>query len=410
MSARSTKAPFEHMRQFKAIAMDYEYYLTLGDEGQLYCLSDRQIYILLAQMDYVGWLTRWYNTADITQTTVKLIQSDLMESLMSCVDVSILVDQGKLNTTRNVQQQQIQSQQLRDGYAEEYDGSPTSINPNAPTGDFGSTGDRADALCAGLMAFVYQFAKAQIEALVAGDVAAFALLAGAALLLIPGLNLFFIAGASLALLAGGGIIGVTTGVAIAALSDTTALNNVVCFMRDTLKAQSVSEANWAACLDTYPWEPGSNEAIIVDFIKPTLATNYLGMLDMLGQAYSGTINGEPLPLCPCATPTFNIVQSYESTPVTCDFLGFDGDAEVWRVTSVVSDEIAVQDADFQIIDLVIADDNVPEFYNHETAAGPFNFGPGDGASAEFDPPTYYKRLGWLNVPSNTTRMKIRHAP
>jgi hypothetical protein len=243
-----SKRPMGHgdikrMSQFKAIAMDYAYYVTLGDEGRLYCLTDKQIYILLAQMDYVGWMTRWYNTEDITQKTLGFIQSELMEKLMDCIDISILVDQGKLNVTRNVQQQQLQSQQLRDAYAEEYTGDPTSINPDAPTTNFGSSGDRYDALCAALMAFVYQFAKAQIEAIVAGDIAAFALLAGAALLLIPGLNLFFIAGASIALIAGGGIIGVSTAVACAALGDTTALDNVVCYMRTTLASQSVSEAN-----------------------------------------------------------------------------------------------------------------------------------------------------------------------
>jgi hypothetical protein len=302
-----SKRPMGHgdikrMSQFKAIAMDYAYYVTLGDEGRLYCLTDKQIYILLAQMDYVGWMTRWYNTEDITQKTLGFIQSELMEKLMDCIDISILVDQGKLNTTRNVQQQQIQSQQLRDAYAEEYTGDPTSINPDAPTANFGNIGDRYDALCAALMAFVYQFAKAQIEAIVAGDIAAFALLAGAALLLIPGLNLFFIAGASIALIAGGGIIGVSTAVACAALGDTTALDNVVCYMRTTLASQSVSEANWSACLDSYPFGVGTNEAIVCDFIKPTLAANYFTILDMLGQAYSGTINGEPLPECPCEEP------------------------------------------------------------------------------------------------------------
>jgi len=291
--------PFQYMKQFKAVAMDFEYYSSLEDIRRLYCLTDRQIYILLVQLEYVAWMTRWYNTDDTNATQLKLIQSDLMEALMSCVDISILVDQGKLTLTRSVQQQQIQSQQLRDDYAEEYDGNPTSINPDAPTTNFGSTGDRYDALCAALMAFVYQFAKAQIEAIIAGDAAAFALLAGAAILLIPGLNLFFIAGAAIALIAGGGIIGVTTATAVAALSDTTALDAVVCYMRDQLKDLGVSEANFAACLDSYPFSVGSHEAIICDFLKPTLASNYLPVLDMLGQAYSGTIAGEPLPECPC---------------------------------------------------------------------------------------------------------------
>ena len=46
------------MRNFKAVAADYAYYLTLSDEGRLYCLTDRQVYILLVQCEYIGWLTR----------------------------------------------------------------------------------------------------------------------------------------------------------------------------------------------------------------------------------------------------------------------------------------------------------------------------------------------------------------
>jgi len=317
----------KRMGDFKAIAMDYAYYLTLSDEGSLYCLTDRQIYILLAQLDYVGWLTRWYNTEDITQTTVGFIRSELELALLSCVDVSIIVEQGKQNLTRNVQQQQIESQRLRDDYQDEYTGDPTSINPDAPTTDFGASGDRLDALCSALMAYVYQAANAQVQAIVASDIAAYALLAGAAVLLIPGLNLFFLAGASLALLAGGGLIGVTTGTAIAALTDTDALNNVVCYMRDTLKAQSVSEANFAAVLNTYPFTPGSHEAIICDFLKGQLGPNYLGMLDMLGQGYAGTTGGDPLPTCPCdAPPEWErfLIDGFQPEDVNCGSVVDDG--------------------------------------------------------------------------------------
>lgn len=333
MTSRS-HPPFQYMRQFKAVAMDYEYYLSLENVGQLYCLTDRQVYILLVQLEYVAWMTRWYNAEDTNATQLKLIQSDLMERLMDCVDIRVLVDQGKLQLTRSVQQQQIQSQTLRDEYAEEYDGNPTSINPDAPTTDFGSSGDRYDALCAALMAFVYQFAKGQIEAIIAGDVAAFALLAGAALLLIPGLNLFFIAGASIALIAGGGIIGVTTAVACEALGDTTALDAVVCYMRDQLKTESVSEANWSSVLDSYPFSVGSHEAIICDFIKPTLASNYFTILDMLGQAYSGTIAGEPLPECPCEEPLDpcgDADESYNFRESTHGFVESVGGYAEWHV-------------------------------------------------------------------------------
>jgi len=343
-----SKRPLGHgnirnMGDFKAVQMDYEYYLTLGDEGRLYCLTDRQVYVLMVQLTYVGWLTRWYNVEDITQTTVGYIQSELMEQLMSCVDIQVLIDQAQLNLVDSVTHNQIQAQSLRDILEDRYDGDPTSINPSAPTTNFGASGDRYDALCSGLTAFVYGFARAQADSSRAAEVGGLLSVALIAALLIPGLNFFFLVGASIAVVLGLGTIGVTLETAIAALTDKTALGNVICYMRDTLKAQSVTEANWTACLDSYPFGVGSHEAIICDFIKPTLQKNYLTILNILGQAYDGTINGDVMPECPCETPAgeweIDVIPSYDvgsivsQTETSIEFaagLSFDG---IWRVNA-----------------------------------------------------------------------------
>jgi hypothetical protein len=287
------------MGDFKAIAMDYEYHQSLLDVGRLYCLSDRQIYILLAQLEYVSWLTRWYNIEDITQKTVGFIRSDLEEALLSCVDVSILVDQAALNLVDTTTSRILASQALRDLLEDRYDGSPTSINPSAPTTNFGSSGDRYDALCAGLTAFVYQFARNQSDSIRAGQVGGLLAVALIAALLIPGLNIFFIVGASIAVVLGLGTIGVTTEVAINALTDQTALGNVICCMRGNLKAQSVTAAHWLTALDGCAFGSGSNEQIVSDFLGAVLADNYLTILNILGQAYDGVVGGEALPECPC---------------------------------------------------------------------------------------------------------------
>jgi len=306
-----SKRPLGHgdltqMSNFKAVAADYAYFASLSEEGRLYCLSDRQVYILLVQCEYIGWITRWYNTDDITKKTVELIQADVMGALMSCVDVSILIDQANLNLVDSVTHNQIESQRLRDILESEYiPDDPTSINPSAPTTDFGSTGDRYDALCSGLTAFVYQFARAQADSARAAQVGGLAAVALVALLLIPGLNFFFVVGASIAVALGLGTIGVSLETAIAALTDTTALGNVICFMRDTLKDQDVTEANWTACLDTYPFGVGTHEAIVADFIKACLPQNYLTILNILGQAYDGTLNGDAMPECPCEPDTWS---------------------------------------------------------------------------------------------------------
>jgi len=294
-----TQTLFKYMNNFKAVAADWEYFSTLSDEGQLYCLSEQQVYVILVQLEYVGWLTRWYNTEDITQTTVDRVKSDLMEALMSCVDVQILVDQAALNLVDSVTNKQLESQLLRDALEAEYDGDPTSINPSAPTTDFGSSGDRLDALCAGLMAFVYQFARSQADSVRAGQVGGLIAVALIAALLIPGLNVFFLVGASVAVLLGLGTIGVTTEVAIQALTDTEALDDVVCLMRDRLKSQSVTEAHWNAVLNTYPFGTGTHQAIVADFIKACLPQNYLTILNILGKGYDAVMAGEIVPECPC---------------------------------------------------------------------------------------------------------------
>lgn len=221
---------------------------------------------------------------------------------MSCVDVTILIDQANANLITTTVNRALQSQALRDDLEAMYDGNPTSINPNAPTTNFGSSGDRYDALCAGLMAFVYQFARAQADSVRAGQVGGLAAIALIAALLIPGLNIFFLVGASIAVLIGLGTVGVTTEVAIQALTDTEALNNVVCCMRDAMRFDAVSQANFEASLSACAFTVGSHEQIIADFIGPTLGDNYLTILNILGQAYTGVIDGEELPECPCEPP------------------------------------------------------------------------------------------------------------
>lgn len=291
---------FRNMGDFKAIALDYEFWLSNGTDGALYCLDQRDISILLALCEYVGWFTRWINTEDTSAAEIRAIQGELTLKLMSCVDIQVLIDQAKLTANREATNQLLQSQAIRDILADEYDGTPTSINPSAPTTDFGSTGDRYDALCAAITAFVYKFAENQSNVIRLNEIGGLAAVGLIAALLIPGLNVFLVVGAGIAVLLGSGVIGVSSEVAIAALTDQTALGDVICFMRDTLKAESVTEANWNACLDSYPFTTGSHQAIVADFIKAALADNYLPVLDMLGQGYDSVVAGDQLPECPCA--------------------------------------------------------------------------------------------------------------
>lgn len=350
-----TKRPFgtpnvRLMGDFKAIALDYAFWSSNGTEGALYCLNDRDVYVLLALCEYAGWWTRWYNTDDISRAEIAALAAELENKLMSCVDITVLVEQAKLNQAQSSQAQVVAAAAARQVLEDRYDGTPTSINPSAPDTFWGLAPSRYDALCAGLTAFVYQFARSQADLLRVGQVGGLAAAALVAALLIPGLNFFFVVGASIAVLLGLGTIGVTTEVAIAALTDKSALGDVICFMRDTLKAQSVTEANWNACLNSYPFPVGSNAAIVADFVKSTLTDNYLTILNILGQAYEGTLNGDALPDCPCPPPperTPVIASDWDPAHTAGTIVGPDIDG-FWTATSgtrAYDEAITIMDAD-----------------------------------------------------------------
>jgi len=76
--------PLKWMGDFKAVAIDYEYYLTLSATPQSVCLTERQMYVLSVQNTYTAWLTRWYNTDDITQKTVQFIAAEIEGILTMC--------------------------------------------------------------------------------------------------------------------------------------------------------------------------------------------------------------------------------------------------------------------------------------------------------------------------------------
>lgn len=79
---RRYHGPVKYMSNFKAVQIDYEYYLTLSDKPQSVCLTERQMYVLSVQNTYTSWFTRWYNTDDITEKTVQFIGAEIEDLLM----------------------------------------------------------------------------------------------------------------------------------------------------------------------------------------------------------------------------------------------------------------------------------------------------------------------------------------
>lgn len=89
MTAQKNHGPLKWMAQFKSVAIDYEYYLTLSDKPISVCLSERQMYVLSVQNTYTSWLTRWYNTDDINKTIVGLIAAEIEDILMCGCGITV---------------------------------------------------------------------------------------------------------------------------------------------------------------------------------------------------------------------------------------------------------------------------------------------------------------------------------
>jgi len=79
----------------KAILFDYDF-LNFADYGPddtcLYCLTNKQVQIILALLPYVGWKTRWFSPTETTIDTdlIEGIEGDLAARLMSDVCTEIM--------------------------------------------------------------------------------------------------------------------------------------------------------------------------------------------------------------------------------------------------------------------------------------------------------------------------------
>lgn len=72
-------------QSYKALLWDYEYLLSKSDDECCYSLSEREVQILLATVDYIGWKTRYVAPIDVVvdQETIDEWQGNLARKLMS---------------------------------------------------------------------------------------------------------------------------------------------------------------------------------------------------------------------------------------------------------------------------------------------------------------------------------------
>lgn len=71
-------------RNYKAQLMDYDYLLAKSEDECCFSLSEREVQIILANIDYIGWKTRYIPTeTDIDQNVIDRWRDNLARKLMS---------------------------------------------------------------------------------------------------------------------------------------------------------------------------------------------------------------------------------------------------------------------------------------------------------------------------------------
>lgn len=313
--------PFRWMGNFKAVAIDYEYYLTLSDEPRSVCLTERQMYVLSVQNTYTAWLTRWYNTDDITQKTVQFIAAEI-ESLLMCgcgIPQPTITD--RLNTiTYNNSTTTIYENTENTWNA----GGQTviSIAPNLDW-DTGDPIDIAKLTCAAIRNLLNaiaaqgkqmnQMTADQNKDLVNGISSA-----------LGGLSAASGAAAVLAGL-GVGVVGffaspwLTFGLALGAVGtkigslfveapptlfdDTEAIEKLVCVMVNNTNDDTMTREKFQGALTPNDFAPGSPEAQLAEMVQPYLddLTVYLQFMSLGNQLYEVT-DFATLPECGCEGP------------------------------------------------------------------------------------------------------------
>jgi hypothetical protein len=350
-------------RKWKAITIDYTALQSYDNTLQIgVCLTQRQIAILKALLIPAYWPTRWTNLIiSDDELNEQIAEIDYLLDLGDCVVfdcdavIACLDDapQTEINNTLFAALFLSVNATVIVERNADYDGTPGSINPDAPTTTWDSDADRDLALCMAAYNYVTSFAavkKAEIEKanlLVITSIIAISAASGGLLMGIAAI--------------GGGLLIYTLNQAFNALADDSALVLVACCMYEGLQGKAVNPAAFATALDACGFAPGSNEAIVRDFVADTIGdlTNYLAMLESTGASYGLVQLGIGDCLC---TGTFTH---------TFDFVVSDG---AWEIR---------------------AEDNRP-YGSWVAAQGWTSVFAGSGQGLPNDERLYVQRKGWVN--------------
>lgn len=284
-------SPVKNQTRNKAILVDMNDWLTFTGGGKLYCLDDRQVAWLLAQVEYFGWETRWLNFTMLPgslEAEKDRLTAALMDDCCALIDQALqqaitneyLINEGS-RTVNNIR------------YTDNYDGTPGSINPNVPSTWQGATAESELALCNA----VNQYVRVKmLEGLnLVRALSGVGLAATIALGLLTGGLGYLIGGVTL-------LPGLPTLVDYeAAAADNAALDEVICDLEFALSG-AITQAAFTAAINGLTSSPATTRDTIVDLLKFGAAdlVNYLYFLDLVGTSQGLATSG--IYSCPCDDP------------------------------------------------------------------------------------------------------------
>lgn len=282
-------------KSWKSITYDWDILSRYGNTSRAYCLTDFQAAWLLSTTGYMAWSTRWKNCPCTEQDLIDM-KAELDYRLMECVDIQPYQLQYIYDSGQAAELDELQA--LWDA-----DPNPSSVNPLTPddyySGD--DSQDRLDALCTACKIYVYSYAqnwvqKAQIAL---GIVAVVGLAA----------SITVVGGIIASVLVGG--LAYITSLALTAMQDKDALNDVACCMYNYLTGKAITNANFLTCLDGCGFTEGSNAAIVRDIVASDLTQfkNWLTFINQIGDSYEYATYG--IIDCPCGDGTWEHTFDFE---------------------------------------------------------------------------------------------------
>ena len=328
-----SKRPMGHgdlrnMGNFKAVAIDYEYYLTLSDQPVSVCLTERQMYVLSVQNTYTAWLTRWYNTDDINQNVVVAIAAEI-EALLMCgcgVPAPTLTDRFNSITYNNSTTTAYTTTQNT------WNTGGQTVASIAPQLDYatGNPTNIAKLICAALRnllnAIVAQGKEMNQQTADENTDMVNVLSSAMGGLSTAGSAGIAVGGSAAAVVGFFGGPWMVLGLALGAVGlkiatlfmadepsvfdDAEALEDVLCVMITNTSGGNMTRAKFQGALAGSGFTPGSPQAQIAAMVQPYLddLTVYLQFLSLGNQLYNVS-NFALLPDCGCVDPCLNFKES-----------------------------------------------------------------------------------------------------